>query len=100
AVTMMATLDVLQRAAASGHNLIITHEPTFYNHEDNPKELPAQEKDPVLAGQMESKWEWCMHSGGRSSRIRPTNTSFQCRKQHYDAWRNSWRTGSGSELYA
>lgn len=49
AVTMMATLDVLQRAAASGHNLIITHEPTFYNHEDNPKELPAQEKDPVLA---------------------------------------------------
>src|SRR5437016_12652063 len=28
AVTMMATLDVLQRAAANGQNLIITHEPT------------------------------------------------------------------------
>ena len=34
AVTMMATLDVLQRAAAAGANLIITHEPTFYAHLD------------------------------------------------------------------
>jgi len=49
AVTMMATLDVLQRAAASGQNLIITHEPTFYNHEDKPDELPQKENDPVLA---------------------------------------------------
>jgi len=32
AVTMMATLDVLQRAAAAGHNLVITHEPRFYGH--------------------------------------------------------------------
>jgi hypothetical protein len=30
AVTMMATLDVLQRAAATRKNLVITHEPTFY----------------------------------------------------------------------
>jgi putative NIF3 family GTP cyclohydrolase 1 type 2 len=37
AVTMMATLDVLQRAAAKGENLIITHEPTFYNHLDRPE---------------------------------------------------------------
>jgi putative NIF3 family GTP cyclohydrolase 1 type 2 len=49
AVTMMATMDVLQRAAASGHNLIITHEPTFYSHEDDPKELPQHENDQVLA---------------------------------------------------
>ncbi len=34
AVTTMATLDVLQRAVAAGHNLIITHEPTFYSHRD------------------------------------------------------------------
>jgi putative NIF3 family GTP cyclohydrolase 1 type 2 len=34
ATTMMATLDVLQRAAAAGKNLVITHEPTFYLHED------------------------------------------------------------------
>jgi putative NIF3 family GTP cyclohydrolase 1 type 2 len=37
AVTMMATLDVLQRAAARGQNLVITHEPTFYNHLDKPE---------------------------------------------------------------
>jgi putative NIF3 family GTP cyclohydrolase 1 type 2 len=36
AVTMMATMDVLQRAAAQGDNLIITHEPTFFDHLDAP----------------------------------------------------------------
>ncbi len=49
AVTMMATFDVLQRAAASGANLVITHEPTFYNHLDDLKEIPQKENDPVLA---------------------------------------------------
>ncbi|SFE98901.1 Nif3-like dinuclear metal center hexameric protein [Spirosoma endophyticum] len=34
ASTMMATLDVLQRAAAKGLNMVITHEPTFYSHQD------------------------------------------------------------------
>ncbi len=48
AVTMMATLDVLERAAASGKNLIITHEPTFYNHLDKTDDLKRQ-NDPVLA---------------------------------------------------
>ena len=45
AVTMMATLDVLQRAAEKGENLIITHEPTFYNHLDIPEDLA--QSDPV-----------------------------------------------------
>jgi putative NIF3 family GTP cyclohydrolase 1 type 2 len=49
AVTMMATFDVLQRAASSGANLIITHEPTFYNHLDVFTEIPQKENDPVLA---------------------------------------------------
>ena len=49
AVTMMATLDVLQRAAAAGQNLIITHEPTFFNHLDKPDDLEQRENDPVLA---------------------------------------------------
>jgi putative NIF3 family GTP cyclohydrolase 1 type 2 len=49
AVTMMATFDVLQRAAASGANLVITHEPTFYNHLDDLNEIPQKENDPVLA---------------------------------------------------
>jgi putative NIF3 family GTP cyclohydrolase 1 type 2 len=34
ATTMMCTLDVVQRAAAAGKNMVITHEPTFYSHED------------------------------------------------------------------
>jgi putative NIF3 family GTP cyclohydrolase 1 type 2 len=34
ATTMMATLDVIQRAAAAGRNLVITHEPTFWLHQD------------------------------------------------------------------
>jgi putative NIF3 family GTP cyclohydrolase 1 type 2 len=48
ATTMMATYDVLQRAAAAGDNLIITHEPTFYGHLDQTTDL-AKENDAVLA---------------------------------------------------
>ena len=48
-VTMMATLEVLKRAAAAGNNLVITHEPTFFTHLDKPDELAEGEKDPVLA---------------------------------------------------
>jgi putative NIF3 family GTP cyclohydrolase 1 type 2 len=39
ATTMMATLDVLERAAADGRNMIITHEPTFYSHQDTTQDL-------------------------------------------------------------
>jgi putative NIF3 family GTP cyclohydrolase 1 type 2 len=39
ATTMMATLDVIERAAAAGKNLVITHEPTFYLHEDKTDNL-------------------------------------------------------------
>jgi putative NIF3 family GTP cyclohydrolase 1 type 2 len=52
AVTMMATFDVLQRAAASGNNLVITHEPTFYNHLDQTDQIPQKENDPVLADKL------------------------------------------------
>ncbi|HET7891127.1 MAG TPA: Nif3-like dinuclear metal center hexameric protein [Candidatus Sulfotelmatobacter sp.] len=47
AVTMMATMDVLQRASAKGLNFVITHEPTFYAHLDAPDGLP--QSDPVWA---------------------------------------------------
>ena len=46
ATTMMATFDVLQRAAKAGRNFVITHEPTFYNHEDTTTAFSA---DPVYA---------------------------------------------------
>ena len=48
AVTMMATLDVLKRAAEAGDNLIITHEPTFFDHLDKATDLAAGENDAVL----------------------------------------------------
>lgn len=37
--TGFATMEVLRKAAASGHNLVITHEPTFYNHYDKLQRL-------------------------------------------------------------
>lgn len=39
ATTMMATLDVVQRAAKAGKNMVITHEPTFYSHQDTREPL-------------------------------------------------------------
>ena len=44
--TFLDTYAVLQKAAADGHNLIITHEPTFYTHTDD-KALLGD--DPVQA---------------------------------------------------
>jgi len=34
ATTMMSTLDVIQRCAVAGKNFIVTHEPTFWLHQD------------------------------------------------------------------
>jgi putative NIF3 family GTP cyclohydrolase 1 type 2 len=44
ATSFSATLDVMQRGVASGKNLFIVHEPTFYNHQDSTKDLAD---DPV-----------------------------------------------------
>ncbi|MCS6953241.1 MAG: Nif3-like dinuclear metal center hexameric protein [Bryobacterales bacterium] len=43
ATTMMATLEVVQRAAASGRNMVITHESTFYSHQDAVDQLTEDE---------------------------------------------------------
>ena len=44
ATSFMATLDVLKRCATAGKNLLISHEPTFYNHQDATAEFTD---DPV-----------------------------------------------------
>jgi putative NIF3 family GTP cyclohydrolase 1 type 2 len=44
ATTVMATLDVLRRAATSGRNVVITQEPTFYAANDEPG---TRAQDPV-----------------------------------------------------
>ncbi len=67
AVTMMATHDVLVRAAAAGDNLIITHEPTFYNHRDTTATLESQ-SDAVLQTKQDFIREhhlvvWRFHDG-------------------------------------
>jgi putative NIF3 family GTP cyclohydrolase 1 type 2 len=45
AVTFMATYDVLNRAVQQGCNFIITHEPTFYEHQEDTSPL---DPDPVI----------------------------------------------------
>lgn len=45
ATTVMATLAVLEKAAAAGRNLVITHEPTFWSHLDTTAGLKS---DPVF----------------------------------------------------
>lgn len=50
ACTFMATVDVLKKAAESGCNLVITHEPTYYNHLDSKDRLA---EDPVYAAKQE-----------------------------------------------
>lgn len=47
ATTMMATYEVLEKAAAAGKNLIITHEPTFYTHQEKTDDL-EKENDAVF----------------------------------------------------
>ena len=39
ATIMMATLEMLERAQASGKNMVITHEPTFWSHQDDASQL-------------------------------------------------------------
>ena len=47
--TFMDTFDVLQKAVAAGDNLVITHEPTLYNHPDSRTLFP---NDPVVAAKL------------------------------------------------
>ena len=51
ATTMMATFDVLKRAQAEGKNLVITHEPTFYSHQDK-TDVFEKENYPVWADKL------------------------------------------------
>ena len=50
ATTFSATMDVLQRAVARGANLIVAHEPTFYDHLD---ETAWMGSDPVLEAKLD-----------------------------------------------
>ena len=43
ATTMMATLDVCKKANAAGKNMVITHESTFFSHQDTIDQLTQNE---------------------------------------------------------
>lgn len=49
AVTVMATLDVLQRAADRKLDLVVTHEPLYFDHHGASDAVLAAEADPVYA---------------------------------------------------
>ena len=49
ACTFMATVDVLERAAKQGCNMVITHEPTYYNHLDQTDQF---HDDPVYEAKL------------------------------------------------
>lgn len=91
AVTMMATFDVLQRAAARGANLVITHEPTFYDHFDKLDGLEA-EHDSVTAAKRAFIREHRMvvvrmHDHWHRRKPEPMSTSLS-RKLGWDQYRS------------
>ena len=50
ATTMMATLDVLQRAASAKRNFVVTHESTFFSHQDRTDNIA---QDPTYLAKLE-----------------------------------------------
>ena len=50
ATTMMATLDVLKRAAAAKRNFVVTHESTFFSHQDRTDNIA---QDPTYLAKLE-----------------------------------------------
>jgi len=49
ACTFMATVEVLEKAAEQGCNMVITHEPTYYNHLDQTEQFQG---DPVYEAKL------------------------------------------------
>jgi len=49
ATTMMATFEVVERAAAAGKNMIVTHETPFYLHQDHTDDI---KDDPTLRNKL------------------------------------------------
>jgi len=69
ATTVMATMDVLRRAADAGQNLVITQEPTFYSANDDPGNRAADSvylaKKAFLDQQRLVLWRFADHWNAR-----------------------------------
>ena len=73
ATSGMSTFDVLRRAAKAGQNLVVTHEPTFYNDRDVTTDL---ETDPVYRAKQQFVAEhdlvvWRFHDHAHALRPDP-----------------------------
>jgi putative NIF3 family GTP cyclohydrolase 1 type 2 len=73
ATTGMATFDVIRRAVKLGRNFVITHEPTFYNHQDQTASL---ESDAIYQAKQQSIKEnrvivWRFHDHAHALRPDP-----------------------------
>ena len=95
AVTMMATFDVVRRAAAQRANLVITHEPTFYDHFDKLDVLEG-EKDAVTAAKRAFIREHQMvvlrmHDHWHRRRPEPMSQNLS----RVLGWERYWRPGTG-----
>ncbi|MEO6287654.1 MAG: Nif3-like dinuclear metal center hexameric protein [Dyadobacter sp.] len=90
--TMFATVDVINEAAKRNANFIIAHEPTFYNHRDNPDWVKNNEvvkkKQELLKKHKIAVWrfhDYC-HS------LRPDAVSYGVAKKAN--WTSYYKTGS------
>ena len=78
AVTFLASIEVIEQAVRLGANLLITHEPTFYNHLDETEWLDG---NPVYAAKRRLADEaglviWRFHDTLHSLRPDPTVTGM------------------------
>ena len=74
ATTGMATFSVLNRAAKANRNFVITHEPTFYNHQDRIR-LSSGQPVPLAGPRMRRRQSLASTTfpRPRSARWRPTS---------------------------
>jgi uncharacterized UPF0160 family protein len=82
ATTMIATLDVIERAAAAGRNLVITHEPTFYSHQDTVDQLAS-----------DATYQFKLDFMRRNNMVSSTFTTIgmaTSRMESRRAWRANW----------
>lgn len=73
AVTTLATLAVLERAVAAGANVVVTHEPLFFDHQGAATAELVREADPVHAAKSAFVREhglavWRMHDAWHDRR--------------------------------
>jgi putative NIF3 family GTP cyclohydrolase 1 type 2 len=90
--TMFATVDVINAAVKRNANFIIAHEPTFYNHRDNPDWVKnnqvVKKKQELLEKHKIAVWrfhDYC-HS------LRPDAVSYGVAKKAN--WTSHYKTGS------